>query len=67
MGGLFPWRPEGGLPPLADGAGMGDGECDGSVIRGLGIAMGADEVALGAPSVVVLWDTLGEDSGTEPN
>lgn len=33
----------GGRPPLADGCGIGDGDCAGDVTRGLlGIAMGAD-------------------------
>lgn len=31
------------MPPLADGAGIGDGECDGSVTLGFdGIAIGAE-------------------------
>lgn len=32
------------MPPLADGAGIGDGEWDGSVTLGFGIAIGAEEV-----------------------
>lgn len=43
---LCPPRPEGGLPPLADGAGIGIGvgECCGSVVLGFGIWTGAEVV-----------------------
>lgn len=41
---LCPPRPEGGLPPLADGAGIGIGvgECGGSLVLGFGIWTGAE-------------------------
>lgn len=37
----WPWRPEGGLPPLAGGWGMGAGECSGEVTRGSFLGVGA--------------------------
>jgi len=37
-----PPRPEGGLPPLADGTGIGIGECAGSVVLGLETGTGAE-------------------------
>ena len=42
---LLPWfcRPDGGLPPLAGGWGMGDGEVAGEVIRGFDCAATAKE------------------------
>lgn len=40
-----PAKPEGGLPPLAEGCGIGVGDCAGDVTRGLlGIEMGAEDV-----------------------
>lgn len=40
---LLPCRPLGGLPPLAMGCGIGEGDCAGEVTLGLlGIAIGAD-------------------------
>ena len=38
------WRPDGGRPPLADGCGMGDGECAGEGTLALppGTGMGAE-------------------------
>lgn len=43
MGPLPCAKPEGGRPPLADGCGIGDGECAGEGTRGLlAIGIGAD-------------------------
>ena len=64
---LFPWppRPEGGLPPLADGCGIGEGDCAGEVTRGLpGIGIAADGV--GCEICGVLCETAGE-SAKDPN
>ena len=57
----LPWacRPEGGLPPLAGGCGIGDGEVAGEVTRGLGGADTAkedEEVATRG----ALWTMAGE-------
>ena len=37
-----PARPEGGRPPLADGRGIGEGDCAGEITLGLGIEIGAE-------------------------
>ena len=35
--------PDGGLPPLAAGCGMGDGECAGEITRGLFCGAGSED------------------------
>lgn len=50
------WRPEGGLPPLAVGWGIGDGDWAGEATRGCP-GMGTGEAA---PGWGVLWETPGE-------
>lgn len=41
---LWFWKPDGGLPPLACGCGIGDGECAGVVTRGSLGGAGSDAV-----------------------
>lgn len=41
----WPWKADGGRPPLAAGWGIGDGELAGEVIRGLFCGVGRDDVS----------------------
>lgn len=57
-------KTDGGRPPLADGAGIGAGECEGSVTLGFEIEMGAE--AAGCALSGMLCETFGE-SAIDPN
>ena len=58
-------KPDGGLPPLAAGCGIGEGDCAGEETLGFpGIGMGAEPVDWAICGV--LWEAAGE-SVIEPN